>query len=318
MTEIKLKLEGELQNVTTLISSKDLEVNSAKVRYDLSFIATVTLPVIILVLQVFFTRDTLVWNLADQNLWAGVRDTFSLVIGTFGVLAAITGMLGFNHRAKQLDLQQLRASKQVIMAELQFDLASKQFITSQSRENLKLFYDHENIFEKQLGHITIKLKEMHGEAINILLDSKQIYKSFFPNNSPAAGVVDYEPQWPVHAGGWAKESYGSFKKYVQQIESYAEDYPLISDDLADFKYESAALIDIYNTLASIGFNKHLKDDSVKNLDMQFNYIQNIVFAIDYLVLSNIITIEDKSQALEAMYNLFGGLFWPDQLNIDGA
>ncbi|MEI8641653.1 hypothetical protein P4S68_13270 [Pseudoalteromonas sp. Hal099] len=93
-------------------------------------------------------------------------------------------MLGFNHRAKQLDLQQLRASKQVIMAELQFDLANQQFVTSQARENLKLYYDHESIFEKQLEHVTTKLEEKHGEALNILLDSKRIYKSFFPNNSP--------------------------------------------------------------------------------------------------------------------------------------
>ncbi len=316
MNSIKIKLESELQNVTSLIALKEDEANKAKKKYDISFIAALVLPALILVAQVSFTWNTLVWNPSDQKLWAGIRDTFSFVIGTFGVIAAITGMLGFNHRAKQLDLQQLRASKQVIMAELQFDLANQQFVTSQARENLKLYYDHESIFEKQLEHFTTKLEEKHGEALNILLDSKRIYKSFFPNNSPSSGVVDYDPKWPITAGGWAKESYGSFKGYVQQIESYIKDYPLISDDATDFEYEGKALVDIYNTLATIGFNKPLEDDAVKDLDTQFNYIQNIVFALDYLLSFNIINVEDKSNALGAMYNLFGGLFWPNQLNID--
>ncbi|EWH04291.1 hypothetical protein AT00_21040 [Pseudoalteromonas lipolytica SCSIO 04301] len=315
MTDIRLKLEAELESVTTLITSKSKEVISAKKKYDFSFTLTILAPTAFFLLQICFTWDSLVWNPADQSLWAGIKDTFSFSIGTFGVLAAITGMLGFNHRAKQLDLQQLRASKQVIMAELQFDLANKQFITSQARENLKLFYEHESIFEKQLEHVSSKLEKLHGEPMNIILDSKHIYNSLFPDNSPDSGVIDHDPKWPESLGGWTKKKYGSFRGYVQQIKDYAKEYPLISNNTDDFEYEANALIDIYNTIAAIGFNKYLEDDAVKSLATQFKYIQDIVFTLDYFVALKVITIEEKTQALDAMYNLFGGLFWPEQLNI---
>lgn len=315
MTNIKLKLETELENVAALITSKSEEVITAKKRYDNSFILAIFTPIALFIFQIICTWDSLVWNPADLNLWAGIKDTFSLAIGTFGVLAAITGMLGFNHRAKQLDLQQLRASKQVIMAELQFDLANKQFITSQARENLKLFYEHESIFEKQLEHVSSKLEKLHGEPMNIILDSKHIYNSLFPDNSPDSGVIDHDPKWPESLGGWTKKKYGSFRGYVQQIKDYAKEYPLISNNTDDFEYEANALIDIYNTIAAIGFNKYLEDDAVKSLATQFKYIQDIVFTLDYFVALKVITIEEKTQALDAMYNLFGGLFWPEQLNI---
>lgn len=316
MTDIKAKLDSDLKTVTDLIDLKDADVIKAKKRYDLSFFFAISVPTLFLLFQLYALRNTLAWDVTNQRLWVSIKDTFSFVIGVFGVLAAITGMFGFNHRAKQLDLQQLRASKQVTMAELQFDLANQQFDASQARENLKLFYDHENIFEKHLKHITAKLEEKHGESVNIYLDSWLLYNSFFPKNSPLSGVINHDPKWPNTIGGWEKESYGSFKGYILQIEKYAKNYPLISDDAADFKYELQALIDIYNTLASIGFNKALADDDFTDQKSQFTYVKNIVFVIDYLLYFNIITNEEKTQALEAMFNLFGGLFWPSQVNIN--
>ncbi|MEI8641652.1 hypothetical protein P4S68_13265 [Pseudoalteromonas sp. Hal099] len=53
MNSIKLKLESELQNVTASITLKENEANQAKRKYDISFIAALVLPAIILAFQVF-------------------------------------------------------------------------------------------------------------------------------------------------------------------------------------------------------------------------------------------------------------------------
>lgn len=326
--DLKNNLRDELNDVSISISNKSKEVDEAKSKYNFSFSCAVGIPIILLIWQICATNDSLIIDHTDPELWAAVRNTFSVTIGSFGILAAITGMLGFNHRAKQLDLQQLRASKQTIMTELQFelsneqfDLASKQFDlatlqnnTNQARENLKLYYEHVKIFETELDHITNRLERLHGEPPSLGLDSRQLYKIFFKDNSPINGILSHDPEWPIEVKSWENISCGSFQCYLNQIKSYVKDYPLLPDEAADFKYEIRVLVDIYNTLASFGFTKLIKEKSITDKKTQFKYVTDLVFMYEFLNQLGLISTEQRNEILGCTYDIFGGLFWPYQVN----
>ncbi|MEZ7206493.1 hypothetical protein [Pseudoalteromonas sp. DY56-GL79] len=328
MTDLKSSLKVELEEVTSSIKTKDDEVRKAKKRYDCSFFFTVGTPILLLMWQICATYNYLLIDTSDPKLWAEVKDTFSVAIGSFGILVAITGMLGFNHRAKQLDLQQLRASKQIIMTELQFELSNDQFDlanrqfdlattqnnTNQDRENFKLYFEHVKIFETELDHITDRLERLHGEPPRLSLDSRQLYKTLFSDNSPKKGVVSHDPKWPAEVKSWECISYGSFECYLSQVKSYVREYPLQPDEVSDFKYEIKALVDIYNTIAKFGFTKLIKDKSITDQKTQFNHVTSLVFMYDFLNQLGLISIEQRNEILASTYDLFGGLFWPYQVN----
>lgn len=326
--DLKSNLKDDLKNVSISILNKSKEVDKAKSKYNFSFSCAVGVPIILLLWQICATNDSLIFDHSDPELWAAVRNTFSVTIGSFGILAAITGMLGFNHRAKQLDLQQLRASKQTIMTELQFELSSEQFVlaskqfdlattqnnTNQARENLKLYYEHVKIFETELEHITNRLERLHGEPPSLGLDSRQLYKIFFKGNSPINGILFHDPEWPVELMSWEGIWYGSFQCYLNQIKSYVKNYPLLPDEEADFKYEIRVLIDIYNTLASFGFTNLIKEKSITDQKTQFKYVTGLVFMYEFLNQLGLISTEQRNEVLGCTYDLFGGLFWPYQVS----
>ncbi|PHI38584.1 hypothetical protein CBQ28_03450 [Pseudoalteromonas sp. GCY] len=327
MIDLKNNLRNELNAVSISISSKEQEVAKAKRKYDISFSCTVGIPVMLLIWQMCATSDSIIIDHSDPVLWAAVKDTFSVTIGSFGIFAALTGMLGFNHRAKQLDLQQLRASKQTIMTELQFELSNDQFKlankqfnlatvqnkTNQARENLKLYYEHVKIFETELEHIADRLERLHGEPHNLGIDSRQLYKTFFVNNSPVNGVLAHDPVWPIEANSWEGMSCGSFQCYLNQLKLYIKNYPLLPDAMADFKYEVRVLVDIYNTLANFGFAKLIKEKSITDQKTQFKYVTDLVFMYDFLNQLGLLSLAQRNEILGCTYDIFGGLFWPYQV-----
>ncbi|GAP76965.1 hypothetical protein W04_3544 [Pseudoalteromonas sp. SW0106-04] len=310
----KQRLESDLQSVTNSILEKEVEVEEAKHVYNCSFTAAILLPLLLFILQLLATRDLMVWNPSLPSAWSTIKDTFSVTLGSFGIIAAITGMLGFNHRAKQLDLQQMRANKQTIMAELQFDLANRQFITSQRRENIKIYYEHIKIFEEELDRITTSLTNKHEEKPNVYLDKRRIYKNVFPENDPDEGVTCHDARWPHSLKGWEGNHYTSFSCFVKQIRSYKEKYPHLSNDQEDFDYEVSALIDVHNTLAEFGFSKILEKEKINNEDKQFKVIGDVIFMLYYLESIKVIKSYELAEALREISELFGGLFWPNHVH----
>jgi len=325
--DLKSNLKSELKDVSNSILTKSIEVDKAKRKYNFSFFCTVGVPISLLIWQFIATYDSLIIDQSDPKLWAAIKNTFSVTIGSFGIFAALTGMLGFNHRAKQLDLQQLRASKQTIMTELQFELSSEQFDlankqfdlatvqnnTNLARENLKLYYEHVKIFETELDHISDRLERLHGESPRLGLDSRQLYKTLYSHNSPVDGVVAHEPEWPIEFKSWEGKTYSSFDCYLNQVKAYVKNYPLQPDERADFKYEIRVLVDIYNTLADFGFTNLIKDKLITDQKTQFKYVTSLVFIYDFLNQLGLITMEQRNEILGCTYDIFGGLFWPYQI-----
>ncbi|MBM4950838.1 hypothetical protein HYO33_23255 [Vibrio parahaemolyticus] len=198
MSNIEIQLNKDLSDIEIEIKEKLRQVKSAKDIYNVSFVLAICGPIILAAIQVCFTWNNLTFDPTNTMLWSRIKEVFSAPIGSFAILAATTGMLGFKHRAKQLDLQQLGAKKQATMASLQFELASKQFKRIEYRENFKLYLEHRKWFREQLETYKNKIisvsinNEPISDKLLFKIDENIVYEMCFPNNSTTNGVMDIE------------------------------------------------------------------------------------------------------------------------------
>lgn len=218
------ELEVELNGVENQISEQVIKVKIKKFIYNFLFGLCIAAPILLLIVQLSVTRSSLIWQPSNPELWKSIKDSFSTVIGAFGILAAITGMYGFKFRARQLDLQQLRVSKQTILTRLQYYLSQQQFLLADRKENFMLLVEHNKRVREHIQEIHKAILEAHDNVdiykAKLFIYWPTIYDLMFPSNSEKKVVnlslIAEKPLWPQKVDELKRWARGLNEKIIKQ------------------------------------------------------------------------------------------------------
>lgn len=259
---------NELQTVKGKIAEKQKEIMCARGWYNIFFFLTLVTPLFMLAFQICATKETFIWEPSNAVLWAAAKDTFSLSFACFAVLAAITGMLGFKHRANQLDLQQLRASKQILISQQQFDL-------SQRKENFVFYCEHRKMVREYCSSVlnrTLKKDESFALSLN---ENKFYKKAFSKNSVNNVEVLDLNARTDE---GKRKSEYLHLKRLIKELDykPLAEDITLNDDTWLALKGYLELFGFIFTTESKEGrINYGNRAQFAKNLKDALEIIQGI-------------------------------------------
>ncbi|MDK1286303.1 hypothetical protein [Pseudoalteromonas umbrosa] len=159
--------------------------------FQLLLRCTLVVPPLILVIQLWFVWDQLDFDLSKISNWTGVPETFSLPIGIFTLLIALTSLIGLYWRSLKIQAQLEVAQKQFELAQEQSERANKQFVLSQEqfklaqkKENLGFYIEHKKLFKEHVESLHMQHSNYHADsAQRVIINYIKLYKRTFPENS---------------------------------------------------------------------------------------------------------------------------------------
>lgn len=277
-------------------------------RFELLVRLTLIVPIILAGLQLALVGNQLNFDLTRLATWTNAEKVFSLPIGIFALLAAVTSLIGLYHRSMLLNRQLEKVQEQIAISnkqfkrsDEQFKLAQEQFALASRKENYVLYLEHSKRIREELeaqvedGSAFVATEEKSLGRINITFN--KFYEVCFPENSHqevytfgyAANCTYFEKQ---------------FKKYKTNLEKLV---PLVMersigiDDL--YKSLNRPLFDV--GLSYLPNQKPNNNEQIQQLLLEsFKYLQYIYILLLHYALIEQETYESCKSLCEELENAF--------------
>lgn len=248
-------------------------------RFELLVRLTLVVPILLAGLQLALVGNQLSFDVTQLATWTNAEKVFTLPLGVFALLAAVTSLIGLYHRSMLLNRQLEKVQEQIAISNKQFKrsdeqflLAQEQFALAQKKENFMLRVEHQKNVNELITQVINRLVSSIPNFKNLELvryeyNIHRLYSILFPEND----TRNFD-----NTGTYIKSDV--FLNYLTPLMVFLTHIKNKNKPILNIEHFS----NIQNSLMSLGFFITIDEESVKD---RKKFVAELFFVTELYVIS---------------------------------